>query len=137
MRTRIGLNMSHFKTRGRILLIDDNQDAIELLQMLLLSHGFDVETATSGARGLELAAAFMPDVIMCDLGMPGMNGFDVAKALRATARLSDVYLLAVTGWSDADTRRRVIEAGFDRHLAKPVGFDALQEALHDYFEATC
>ncbi|CAH0178766.1 Transcriptional activator protein CzcR [Massilia sp. Bi118] len=119
----------------RILLIDDNVDAASMMQALLTAFGFTVETANSGAQGLALAQIFLPQVIFLDLGMPVMNGYEVATALRKLPALADVFLLALTGWNDQGTRAAVIAAGFDRHLVKPPDFEQIRAILAQHFEA--
>jgi len=113
----------------RLLVVDDNVDAIlsqaELLRML----GHEVETAYDGPSALRKAEAFRPDVVLLDLGMPGMDGFEVARRLRATPEGRDVFLVAQTGWGQEEDRKRTRAAGFDAHLAKPVDIEALTELL--------
>jgi CheY-like chemotaxis protein len=119
----------------RVLLIDDNVDAATMMQALLTAFGFTVETANSGVEGLALAQTFLPQVIFLDLGMPVMSGYDVAAALRKLPALADVFLLALTGWNDQNTRAAVIAAGFDRHLVKPPDFEQILAILAQHFEA--
>ncbi|MFC5549074.1 response regulator [Massilia aerilata] len=123
------------EAQKRILLIDDNVDAAFMMQALLTAFGFTVETANSGARGLALAQTFLPQVIFLDLGMPVMSGYEVATALRKLPALADVFLLALTGWNDQETRAAVIAAGFDRHLVKPPDFAQIRALLERHFEA--
>lgn len=117
----------------RILLIDDNEDAVELLQILLQQMGYEVQVAHSGQAGLALADIFQPKVIISDLGMPAMLGFEVAKSLRKHPTLSNSLILALTGWNDDKTKREVIAAGFDKHLIKPVNLTLLETTLSEYF----
>lgn len=123
------------EAQKRVLLIDDNVDAASMMQALLTAFGFTVETANSGARGLALAQTFLPQVIFLDLGMPVMSGYEVATALRKLPALADVFLLALTGWNDQETRAAVIAAGFDRHLVKPPDFAQIHALLERHFEA--
>jgi CheY-like chemotaxis protein len=118
----------HQKTR-RVLIIDDNVDAASLLSMVVSAYGHDTEVANSGRVGLQIAQAFHPDIVFLDLGMPGMNGYDVAVALRQLPSLHDVYIAAVTGWNDASTRAQVISAGFDLHLTKPAAVESILDVL--------
>jgi CheY-like chemotaxis protein len=111
----------------RILLVDDNVDAAESLGLLLQIRGHEVRTAPDGVAGLEVAASFRPDVALLDLGMPKLNGYDLARRLRGEAWGKGMVLIALTGWGQEDDRRRTQEAGFDHHLVKPVDPDALQE----------
>ena len=113
---------------SRILVVDDNVDAADSMAMLLRLSGNDVRTANDGVEAVEAAAEFLPDVILLDIGLPRMNGFDAAKLIRA-ARGRDVLLIAVTGWGKDEDRRRSAESGFDHHLTKPVDPVALQAML--------
>lgn len=121
------------RTRGRVLLIDDNADALYLMQILLSTLGYTTETAGSGKDGIALARTFVPDVVFLDLGMPDMLGYDVARALRKIPQLEHAFILALTGWNDQATRAAVIEAGFDRHLVKPARHEQIAEILEQYF----
>ncbi|AWG45956.1 MULTISPECIES: ATP-binding protein [unclassified Massilia] len=109
----------------RILLADDNTDAVELLREILELEGHRVEVAADGLAALETAAGFLPDVAFLDIGMPGLNGYEVARRLRATPALAQARLVAVTGWGTQEDRARSEAAGFDAHLTKPVELDAL------------
>jgi CheY-like chemotaxis protein len=118
----------------RLLLIDDNVDALDLMQMLLSALGFSVKTATNGKDGLAKAREFLPQVVFLDLGMPGMSGYDVAAELRKIPALQNVFMLALTGWSDAATRTAVVAAGFDRHLVKPPRYEVILDILNAHFD---
>jgi CheY-like chemotaxis protein len=120
--------------RRRILLIDDNDDARELMATALELHGHTVATAASGARGLACARAFAPDLIFLDLGMPIMDGYETAAALRRIAGLERVVIAALSGWSDQATLARVINAGFDHHLTKPATFAQIDSVLRGEWE---
>jgi PAS domain S-box-containing protein len=114
----------------RILIIEDHRDAAESLQMLLEISGHEVQTAPDGATGLEAARRFRPDVVLCDVGLPnGMNGYDVARALRAEPDLRSCLLVALTGYGQAEDQRLAHEAGFDQHLTKPVDLVVLERVL--------
>jgi PAS domain S-box-containing protein len=113
----------------RILLADDNADAVELLREILELEGHRVEVAANGLAALETAASFLPDVAFLDIGMPGLNGYEVARRLRATPALARARLVAVTGWGTQEDRARSEEAGFDGHLTKPVELDALKDFI--------
>jgi CheY-like chemotaxis protein len=104
----------------RILLADDNTDFANSLAALLASRGHDVRVAHDGAEALKAAADFNPDFVFLDIGMPKVHGYEVARRLRNDPRTSDSVLVAITGWGQEDDRRRAREAGFDRHLVKPV-----------------
>ena len=116
-------------TPRRILVVDDNQDAADSMAMLLGIEGYEVRVEHSGQAALETAARFRPDVLFCDLGMPGMSGYEVAKFLRDDHRFDDVLLVAVSGWGAAADKERSRAAGFDAHLTKPAGADALVALL--------
>lgn len=114
----------------RVLLIDDNDDARDLMGMVLDLHGHQVVTAGSGAAGLAEARAFVPDIVFLDLGMPDMDGFETAVALRRIAGLEDVWIVALSGWSDQATLARTRSAGFDYHLTKPANFAIIDNFLY-------
>jgi CheY-like chemotaxis protein len=111
-----------------VLLIEDNVDARDALRVLLQLEGYDVEAAGDGPQGLEIARAKTPAVALIDIGLPGMDGYEVARRLRALAG-SRSFLVALTGYSDPDDRRRAEEAGFDAHVVKPVDPDELTRLL--------
>lgn len=112
----------------RILIVDDNQDTADSLAMMLRLDGHQVEVAYDGAAALSLARTMVPDVALLDIGLPGMNGYDVARHLR-TERAEDFTLIAITGWGHEDDRRRAHEAGFDHHMVKPIEHAALVALL--------
>jgi two-component system, chemotaxis family, CheB/CheR fusion protein len=113
----------------RCLVIEDHADAAESLALLLRLAGHEAEVAPNGEEGIEKARQFRPDVVLCDIGLPGMDGYGVARALRADAALQSAYLIALTGYGQEEDRRRAVEAGFDAHLTKPADFDALRKLL--------
>jgi PAS domain S-box-containing protein len=113
----------------RILVVDDNVDAARSLALLLRLWGHTVRTAYDGPSALAAAAADPPEVVLLDIGMPGMDGYEVARRLRAQAELRSALLVAVTGYGQDEDRRRAFAAGFDRHLTKPLDPDALQALL--------
>ena len=114
---------------ARILIVDDNKDAADSLALLLELAGHTVATAYNGQEGIELALAFAPDVLLLDLGMPGLTGFEIARRIRQQPWGKDLNLIAVTGWGQEQDRRRTQEAGFNAHLTKPVAALELQKAL--------
>ncbi len=116
-------------TRTRVLVVDDNVDAADSLGLLLDSLGAEVRVAHDGAAGLELVASWQPSVALLDIGMPGMNGYEVARAIRGRSAARAITLVALTGWGQEDDRRRAAEAGFDHHLVKPADIDGLQRLL--------
>jgi PAS domain S-box-containing protein len=112
----------------KILVADDNRDAADSLQRILALYGYDVRVAYDGAQALAVREGFEPTVAVLDIGMPGMNGYQAARALRA--RHGDrIRLIALTGWGQEGDRRRALEAGFDYHLTKPVDPAVLNELL--------
>ncbi len=113
----------------RILVIEDDPDAAESLQKVLVSLGHRVETAHDGRTGLALARAFQPEIVLCDIGLPVMDGYAVARALREDAQLRRAVLVAMTGYAQSEERRRAAEAGFHDHLPKPPSIERLQEVL--------
>ena len=112
----------------KILVADDNRDAADSLQRILSLYGYHVEVAYDGAAAIQLDGAFRPRVAVLDIGMPGANGFEVARSIRGS-RGEDVTLIALTGWGQEGDRRRAMEAGFDYHLTKPVDPGALNDLL--------
>jgi signal transduction histidine kinase len=113
----------------RILVVDDNVDAAESLAILLRLLGHDVRVAHDGPAGLAAVEAAPPDLVFLDIGMPVMNGYEVAQRLRQRPGPDHVVLVAVTGWGQEEDRRRSREAGFDHHLVKPVEPEALRQVL--------
>ncbi|HJX27575.1 MAG TPA: ATP-binding protein [Thermoanaerobaculia bacterium] len=112
-----------------VLVIEDHPDAAESLKMLLEITGHRVDLAADGRAGLDAACRLRPDVVICDIGLPGMNGYAVAQALRESEETGGAYLVALTGYGQVEDRRRAQEAGFDRHLTKPVDFDTMASLL--------
>jgi signal transduction histidine kinase len=115
--------------RRRILVVDDNRDAADSLGMLLRMMGNEVHTAHDGLEAVGAAAAFQPDVVLLDLGLPKLNGYEAARRIREQDGGTDMMLVAVTGLGQEEDRRRSKEAGFDHHMTKPVEFAALQKLL--------
>ncbi len=117
------------KSDRRILVVDDNRDSLESLSTLLRMLGNEVRTAPDGLKAVEVAAEFVPEVVLLDLGLPRLNGFDAARRIRELPCGKDMYIIALTGWGQAEDRRRSREAGFNLHLVKPVDPTALEELL--------
>lgn len=113
----------------RVLVVDDNHDAGDSLAMILDLLGADVRVARGGEEALALFDSYQPSVILLDIGMPGMNGYEVARTIRRDHPGHPVAIVALTGWGQEEDRRRSREAGFDHHLVKPVEIDALQDLL--------
>jgi CheY-like chemotaxis protein len=104
----------------RILVVDDNLDAAESLALLLRLKGHDVRHAHEAGEALEIAREFQPEVGLLDIGLPGMDGYDLATLLRRQASGRDILLIAITGYGQDEDRRKALDAGFDEHLTKPV-----------------
>jgi CheY-like chemotaxis protein len=115
--------------RLRILVVEDNRDAADSLRMVLELYGYEVTVAYAGPDGVAAAVRWHPDVVLCDIGLPGLDGYGVAGALRGNPATARARLIAVTGYGHDEDRRRSKEAGFDTHLVKPVDPQALQEVL--------
>jgi CheY-like chemotaxis protein len=117
----------------RILVVDDNRDAADMLAMLLGFSGHDTHVAHDGVEAVEATAALQPDVILLDIGLPRLNGYEAARKIREQHEQADRPLLvALTGWGQDEDRRRTEEAGFDAHLVKPVDEAALGKLLDDF-----
>jgi PAS domain S-box-containing protein len=114
---------------SRVLVVDDNHDAAESLGLLLRLLGAEVMVVHDGPSALEAMTAFAPAVVLLDLGMPGMDGLEVARRMRADPRMRNVTLVALTGWGQREDRRRTGEAGFDYHLVKPADMGTLEAIL--------
>ncbi|MDZ7637010.1 MAG: response regulator [Bryobacterales bacterium] len=113
----------------RLLIVDDNRDAAELLAMIATQMGHEVRTAHDGAEAIEAGSAFLPDTILMDLGMPNMNGYEAATQIRKLPWGANVALIALTGWGQQSDRERSRDAGFDAHLVKPVEVAEVRRAL--------
>jgi CheY-like chemotaxis protein len=113
----------------RVLVVDDNRDSADSLALWLELAGHDVRTAYGGPEALDAAEAFLPAVVLLDIGMPGMNGYDVALRLREQPATRAALLVAMTGWGQDEDRRRSQEAGFYQHLVKPVDPGSLKDLL--------
>lgn len=113
----------------RVLVVDDNVDGANSLSAMLQIRGHEVRTANSGLEALELARPFLPDVVFLDIGLPGMNGYEVAKRMREELALRETVLVALTGWGSEDDKRESKQAGLDFHLTKPVDITAIDSVL--------
>ena len=113
----------------KILVADDSQDGADSLAFLLKAAGHEVFTAYDGRTAIQLAEQHRPDVVLLDIGMPEVSGYDVARAIRREAWGRSMRLIALTGWGQAEHRRRSLEVGFDDHLVKPVELDLLENVL--------
>jgi CheY-like chemotaxis protein len=120
----------------RVLVVDDNVDAADSLAQLLELLGATVRVAYDGEAGIEAAREFRPAVVLCDIGMPKVNGYDLARSIRAEPWGRKIVLVALTGWGQDDDRQKSASAGFDRHLVKPVDDMALVELLAGSHDTT-
>jgi PAS domain S-box-containing protein len=116
-------------TRHRILVVDDNRDAASSMAMMLQMMGNDVRTANDGLAGIQVAEAFFPDLILLDIGMPKLNGFDTCRRIREQPWGKNVVIVALTGWGQDEDKQRSQEAGFDSHVVKPVDPATLEQLL--------
>lgn len=120
------------KRTWRILVVDDNEDAADTLAAVLTMSGHSTRVCHGGAQALGEVEAFAPEVVLLDIGLPGMDGYEVARRLRKAPHGADVLLVAITGWGTENDRKRTKEAGFDEHLTKPVEFDRLEAVLAQF-----
>jgi len=110
-------------------VVDDNRDAAESLGMLLEMENCIVSVAFDGLQALAALEQFQPEIVLLDIGMPGMDGYELARRMRATSWGADLVLVALTGWGQADDKRRAMDAGFNEHLTKPVDPDLLARVI--------
>lgn len=115
----------------KILVVDDNVDAANTLEALLGMDGFEVSTVYNGVAAVASAKTFRPDVVVMDIGMPGMDGYDAARMIRQEAGSEKMVLIALTGWGQSSDIQRASQAGFDHHLVKPVDYETLMKCLQD------
>jgi len=113
----------------RILVVDDNRDAADSLAMMLKFDGHEAEAVYGGTEALERAAALAPQVVLLDIGLPGMDGYEVARRMRQLALRAGPKVIALTGYGQPEDRARALQAGFDAHLVKPVELVALKRCL--------
>ena len=113
----------------RLLVVDDNKDAAESMSMLLEMWGHEVAFAYDGPSALETAEQWRPQAVFLDIGLPGMDGYEVAERLRSLPHAKDAVLIAITGYGQDDDRQRSQRAGIDHHLVKPVAPDALRSLI--------
>ena len=113
----------------RVMVVDDNEDAAQMLGMLLIRSGHEVLTVHDGPSTLTAAQDFRPSIILLDIGLPGMDGFEVARKLRKQAIFKEVVLVAMTGYGQDSDRQRSKAAGFNHHLVKPPDFNKLVQIL--------
>ena len=123
------------KKSRRVLVVDDNVEAGELLQMLLETQGYEVRIAFDGLAGLTEAGLFRPHVVCTDIEMPGLNGRQLAKALRDSPHSADAMIIAITGWSSNQIDSDVNAGGFNLHLIKPFSIEDICGPLEKYFRS--
>ncbi|GLK97106.1 hypothetical protein GCM10008164_48500 [Achromobacter xylosoxidans] len=112
-------------------MVDDSPDSGDTTAMVLQALGADVRSVGDGPAALAMLDGFRPDVMLVDIGMPGMDGYEVARRVRAGPLAADIVLIAMTGWGQEEDLRRSRDAGFDHHLVKPMDFDRLESLLND------
>jgi CheY-like chemotaxis protein len=130
---QIDTNPTSATGKLRILLVDDNEDASVSMAELLALYGHDVRTAGDGMQALSTAVEFQPQLVLSDIGLPGMNGYQLAQALRQAAGARRMIIAAVTGYGQSGDKARAVEAGFDHYLIKPLAADALLKFIHEQF----
>ena len=113
----------------RVLVVDDNVDTVLSFSMLLRASGHEVQTAHDGLAAVQAAIDYRPDIVLLDIGLPGLNGYEVAKQIRQHPKLKHVVLVALTGYGQDSDRQASGQAGFTHHLVKPARFDELQKIL--------
>lgn len=113
----------------RVLVVDDNQPSAQSLAWVMELNGYEVKTCFDGPSAVEAAHAFHPDIVLLDLGMPMMDGYEVCRRLREDATLDDTLVIAQTGWGGEAERRRTAAVGFNHHLTKPVDFATLFQLI--------
>ncbi len=121
--------------RHRVLVVDDNGDVAQMLAMMLEMMGCEVKTVHDGPAAIETAKSFLPEIVLLDIGMPGMDGYKVCEALRGISSLKDAVIVAQTAYGQSEDRQRSMEAGFNDHLVKPVSMEALEKMLDSRMQA--
>jgi PAS domain S-box-containing protein len=121
----------------KILVVDDNRDAADACATLLDLSGYHVQTAYTGRRALELAETFRPHALLLDIGLPDLDGYQLARKLRAAPWGRGIILIAITGWGQEEDRRRAFDAGFDHHMTKPIAAEAVESLLQSLPPTTC
>ena len=113
----------------RVLLVDDNVDAMEMMAFLLAEMGYEAHTTADAGNLVQMALELRPDVIVLDIGLPGVDGYELARMLKQHPQLAAIRLVAHTGYGSPEDRRKAQEAGFDAHLVKPAELEDLERAL--------
>jgi CheY-like chemotaxis protein len=115
--------------RRRVVIVEDNRATADSLRQLLGLYGYDVRVAYTGPDGVRVAEQWPPDFVLCDIGLPGLDGYGVADALRHYPATTQTHLIAITAYGSEEARRRSREVGFERHFVKPVDPDVLLDLL--------
>jgi CheY-like chemotaxis protein len=115
--------------RTRVLIVEDERDAADSLRMLLELSGYEVDVAYTGPEGVQKAMRWLPHVVLCDIGLPGLDGYGVAEQLRRNPPTSESHLIAITAWGEEKDKQRGREAGFEHHLVKPADPQRLLQLL--------
>ena len=115
--------------KRRILIVDDNRDAADTMAVMLETMGHETRTVYDGRGGLKLAADYRPDVVLLDIGLPEINGYEVARQIREQPWGKEIVLIALTGWGKEEDKRRAADAGFDYHLTKPADVGRLETLI--------
>ena len=113
----------------RILVVDDNRDTADSLALLINAFGYETKAVYDGQQAIEQAREFLPDMALIDIGMPGLNGYETVEQIRKQRGSAEIVLVAVTGWSRPEDKKRAYECGFDLHVAKPMSPQTLRELL--------
>jgi DNA-binding response OmpR family regulator len=113
----------------RILVVDDDRDSAEMLAALLVPKGYELRAAHDGPGALAAFSAFRPDLVLLDIGLPGSNGYDIARTIREESRGRRPVIVAITGWGQDEDKRTSADAGFDHHLVKPVDITVLLKLI--------
>jgi CheY-like chemotaxis protein len=129
LRVRPKLRKREAGAAGKVLLVDDNEDAAEVLGEGLRMYGYEVTVAHDGPQALAALEQMVPKIVILDIGLPAMDGYEVARRIRAQKELESTRLLALTGYGQAGDRERALRAGFHEHFAKPVDLDDLLQAM--------
>jgi PAS domain S-box-containing protein len=132
---QVGIQERNVITGLRILVADDNRDSADVFAMFLQMMGNEVQTAYDGLSAVAEAERFRPDAVLLDIGMPGLNGEDACRRIRSTSWGKDAVLIAVTGWDHEENRRRIVDAGFNAHLVKPVDPGTVADLLASHLRA--
>jgi two-component system CheB/CheR fusion protein len=115
----------------RVLVVDDHADMLTMMNMMMQRRSYEVRTATSGLEAMELAPDFAPHVVVSDIGMPGMNGFQLLQNLRSSPELRPFKAIALTGYDVISEPELALESGFDAHVTKPIEFDQLFQIIEN------